>query len=208
MLNLPNWSKFCADISFLPVHISHKFHPIFNHSNSFSRGTAVAQWLRCCAANRKVAGSMVSLEFFIDIKSFRSHYGPGEWEMSTRSISWGLRRPVRNADNLSTILGHCHIIWEPQLPGTLWAPRACNGTDLFFFSSFRRRFRKSYCQNHFHFHLSYVKSSNFGLKCKNICTSLQWQTKRRTHVTQNAGGKKQVKCKICKNVTTSETELS
>jgi len=39
-------------------------------------GTAVAQWLRFCATNRKVAGSIpvgVS-RFFIDIKSFRSHY--------------------------------------------------------------------------------------------------------------------------------------
>jgi len=41
--------------------------------------TTVAQWLRCCATNRKVAGSIpVSvIGFFIDIKSFRSHYGPG-----------------------------------------------------------------------------------------------------------------------------------
>ena len=33
-------------------------------------GTAVAQWLRCCATYQKVAGSIpdgVSLEFFIDI---------------------------------------------------------------------------------------------------------------------------------------------
>jgi len=29
--------------------------------------TAVAQWLRCCVTTRKVAGSMVPLEFFIDI---------------------------------------------------------------------------------------------------------------------------------------------
>ena len=39
----------------------------------------MAQWLRCCATNRKVAGSIpagvMSLEFFIDIKSFRPHYG-------------------------------------------------------------------------------------------------------------------------------------
>ena len=43
------------------------------------RGTAVAQWLRCCATNRKVAGSIPAgvSGFFIDIKSFRSHYGPG-----------------------------------------------------------------------------------------------------------------------------------
>jgi hypothetical protein len=42
-------------------------------------GTAVAQWLRCCATNRKVAGSIPAgvSGFFIDIKSFRSHYGPG-----------------------------------------------------------------------------------------------------------------------------------
>ena len=42
-------------------------------------GTAVAQWLRCCATNRKVAGSNPAgvSGFFIDVKSFRSHYGPG-----------------------------------------------------------------------------------------------------------------------------------
>ena len=34
--------------------------------------TAVAQWLRSL-----VRSQLVSLEFFIDIKSFRSHYGPG-----------------------------------------------------------------------------------------------------------------------------------
>ena len=42
-------------------------------------GTAVAQWLRCCATNQKVAGSIPAgvSGFFIDIKLFRSHYGPG-----------------------------------------------------------------------------------------------------------------------------------
>ena len=42
-------------------------------------GTAEAQWLRCRATNRKVAGSMPAgvSAFFIDIKSFRSHYDPG-----------------------------------------------------------------------------------------------------------------------------------
>jgi len=43
-------------------------------------GTAVAQWLRCCATNR-----MVSVDFFIDIKSFRSHYGPGVDSASNRN---------------------------------------------------------------------------------------------------------------------------
>jgi len=34
---------------------------------------AVAQWLRCCATNQKVAGSIPAgvSGFFIDIKSFR-----------------------------------------------------------------------------------------------------------------------------------------
>ena len=50
---------------------------------------AVAQWLRCCTTNQKVAGSipdgMLSLEFFIDIKSFQSRYGPGVDTASNRN---------------------------------------------------------------------------------------------------------------------------
>ena len=47
----------------------------------------MAKWLRCCATNQKVAGSIpdVSLEFFIDIKSFGSHYGPGVDSASNRN---------------------------------------------------------------------------------------------------------------------------
>jgi hypothetical protein len=50
-------------------------------------GTAVAQWLSCCATNRKVAGSIpaVVIGNFIDIKSFRSHYGPGVDSGSNRN---------------------------------------------------------------------------------------------------------------------------
>jgi len=49
--------------------------------------TAVTQWLRCCATNRKVAGSIpVGVTgFFIDIKSFRPHYGPGVDSASNRN---------------------------------------------------------------------------------------------------------------------------
>ena len=46
-----------------------------------NRGTAVAQWLRCCATNRKVA---VSIPADV-IKSFRSHYGPGVDSASNRN---------------------------------------------------------------------------------------------------------------------------
>ena len=37
----------------------------------------MAQRLRCYATNRKVAGSIPASVFFIAIKSFQSHYGPG-----------------------------------------------------------------------------------------------------------------------------------
>jgi len=56
-------------------------------TSSISGKTAVAQWLRCCATSRKVAGSIpvdVS-RFFMDIKSFRSHYGPGVDSASNRN---------------------------------------------------------------------------------------------------------------------------
>jgi len=48
---------------------------------------AVAQWLRCCAPNRNVAGSIPAdvSEFFINIKSFRSRYGPGVYSASNRN---------------------------------------------------------------------------------------------------------------------------
>jgi len=48
---------------------------------------AVAQWLRCCATNRKFAGSIPAgvSGFSIDIKSFRSHYGPGVDSASNRN---------------------------------------------------------------------------------------------------------------------------
>jgi len=51
------------------------------------RETAVAQWLRCSATNRKDAGSIPASVrgFFIDIKSFRSHYSPGVDSASNRN---------------------------------------------------------------------------------------------------------------------------
>ena len=47
----------------------------------------MAQWLRCCATNRKVAGSIPAsvIGFFIDIKSFRSHYDPVVDSVSNRN---------------------------------------------------------------------------------------------------------------------------
>jgi len=50
-------------------------------------GTAVAQWLSCCATNQKVAGSIPAVVSgsFIDIKSSRSHYGPEVDSASNRN---------------------------------------------------------------------------------------------------------------------------
>ena len=46
----------------------------------------MAQWLRSCATNRKVAGSIPDVTgFFIDIKSFRSHCGPGVESASNKN---------------------------------------------------------------------------------------------------------------------------
>jgi hypothetical protein len=65
-------------ISFLYIHLS---------------GTAVAQWLRYCAANQKVAGSIPDgvMEFFIDINPSDRTMAMGSTqpltEMSTRCIS-------------------------------------------------------------------------------------------------------------------------
>jgi hypothetical protein len=58
-------------------------------------GAAVAQWLRYCATNQKVAGSMSDgvMEFFIDINPSDRTMALGSTqplaEMSTGSISWG-----------------------------------------------------------------------------------------------------------------------
>jgi len=67
----------------LTVHLPHDI----KRNTNLMRGTAVAQWLRCCATNRKVAGSIPGgvSGFLIDIKSFRSHYDPGVDSASNRN---------------------------------------------------------------------------------------------------------------------------
>ena len=84
-----------------------------------------------CATNRKVAGSIPAgvSGFFIDIESFRSHYGLGstqpQTEMSTRSISGDKGgRCVR----LTTY--HHPVPLSRNLRALILA---CNGTDCFTF---------------------------------------------------------------------------
>jgi hypothetical protein len=70
------------------------------------------------ATNRQVAGSIP--DGVIGIFQWHNPSGPTMalgsthplTEMSTRCISWGQRRPVRKADNLTAILCRCHEIWE------------------------------------------------------------------------------------------------
>ena len=73
-------------------------------------------WLRHCATSRKVTGSI--LDGVIEI--FHWHNPPGRTmtlgltqlltEMSTRYSSWGWRRPVNRADNLTTFM--CQFSWN------------------------------------------------------------------------------------------------
>ena len=101
------------------------------------RGSTVVKVLWYKSEGRWFDSRWCNLNFSLT-QSFRSHYGPGVDSASNRNeyqeYFLGLKAAVRKADNLTTILGHCHGIWEPQLPGTLWAPRACNGNDLPFFN--------------------------------------------------------------------------
>ena len=64
-------------------------------------GTAVAQWLRRCATNRKVSGSIPAdvSGFFIDTKSFRSLYGPGVDSASNRNEYQDYFLGVKAADS-------------------------------------------------------------------------------------------------------------
>jgi len=100
------------------------------------KGTAVAQWLRCCATSRKVASSIPAgvIGFFIDIKSFRLHYDPGVDSASNRNEYQehflGVKATGSKADILPpscdvvTKSGNLNFL-EPSGP-----LRACNGTAL------------------------------------------------------------------------------
>jgi len=73
--------------------VSHKYKSVCSSlvvytvcANRFNMN-AVAQWLRFCATNRKVASSIPAgvIGIFIDTKSFLSHYGPGIDSASNRN---------------------------------------------------------------------------------------------------------------------------
>jgi hypothetical protein len=100
-------------------------------------GTTVAQWLRCCATNWKVAGSIPGsvIGFFIDIKSFQSHYGDDSASNRNEYQVYfvGVKAASAKADNLPpsctivTKSGNLNFL-EPSGP-----LQACNGIELSFF---------------------------------------------------------------------------
>ena len=100
-------------------------------------GTAVTQWLRCCATNRKVAGSIPTgvNGFFIDIKSFRSPYGPGIDSTSNRNEYQEYFLGVKSGRcvRLTTLPPSCAVVTKSGNLNFLEPSglvQACNGTDL------------------------------------------------------------------------------
>ena len=75
-------------------------------------GTAVAQWLSCCATNLKVAGSIPAgvSGFFIDIKSFRSHCGPGVDSVSNRNEYQEYFLGVKAGVRLTNLPPSCAVV--------------------------------------------------------------------------------------------------
>jgi hypothetical protein len=92
----------------------------------------MAQWLRHCATNRKVAGSIPDGVTII----FHRHNPSGRTmamgstqpltEMNTRNISWGKDGRCVEMATLPPTCADCLKMWEPQPAGT---SRACPGRD-------------------------------------------------------------------------------
>jgi len=93
-------------------------------------GAAVALWVRCCAKNRKVAGSIPAgvSGFFIDIKSFRSHYVPEVDSASNRNEYQEYFLAVKTAGALGRQPYHHPVPLSRNL-GTLtsWNPLGLSG---------------------------------------------------------------------------------
>ena len=113
---LKNWYK--IPVTFLPFH---------NHQGA--RGGAIGWGTALQAGRSRVRFPMVTFEFVIDIKSFRSYYGPGVDSASNRNEyqEYFLGGKGGRCVGLTTLphsCADCLDIWEPQSPGTL---RACPG---------------------------------------------------------------------------------
>ena len=104
-----------------------------------SRGRRWCSWLRHCATNWKVTGSIpndvIGIFHWQNPSSRTMALGSTQplTEIGTENISWGWRRPVCRADNLSPSCANCFEMWELQTAETLMA---CPGLfrDLFTFT--------------------------------------------------------------------------
>ena len=104
---------------------------------SYNWPHSILKGLRHCATRRKVAGPIPDCVIGI----FHWHNPSGctmvlgltqpLTKMSTRNISWGWRRPVRRADNLTTFM--CRLPWKSEILNLLEPSgpvQACNGVGL------------------------------------------------------------------------------
>jgi hypothetical protein len=131
-LKHPSEAYFCFSITSY-FHISpsfYNFNVFVTYVNGLYWGHAVAQWLRHCATNRKVAGSIPDGVFGI----FHLHNPSG------RTMALGSTQPLTEkvpgtfpggkggrCVGLTTLppsCADCLKIWEPQPAGTI---RACQG---------------------------------------------------------------------------------
>ena len=87
---------------------------ILNYSDMW--GSRWRSWLRHCGTSRKVAGSIpdgiIGILHWYNSSGRTMALGLTQpvTDMSTRNISWGYRRPVRRADNLTTFM--CRLSWN------------------------------------------------------------------------------------------------
>ena len=84
------------------------------------------RWCTTLKAGRsRVRFTMVSFEFFVDIILPATLSTEPLKELGTMNISWGGKGgQCAGLTNLPTSCGHCHAVWESQIPGTL---KACPG---------------------------------------------------------------------------------
>jgi hypothetical protein len=101
-------------------------------------GTSVAQWLRYCATNQKVAGSIPDgvMEIFIDINPSDRTTALGSTQPLTY-ISTGVFRGSKcgRCVRLTTLPPSCAVVVKSGNLNFLepsGSPQACNGTDLTF----------------------------------------------------------------------------
>jgi hypothetical protein len=99
---------------------------ILSLANLHTGGTRWRSWLRHCATNQKVAGSIpdgVGIFHWHNPSSRTMALGLTQplTEMSTRNVSWGKGGRCVRLTTLPPSCAECLEIWEPHTPGTLTA---------------------------------------------------------------------------------------